>query len=114
MSALADHAAAAAPAEYGQFEKNLHIMPGGDGHLWWRSIDNLPLEENRARVIEVINDDAKAYKRLGYAVDLEWSNDGNDADMFIRHKRTPNYSDIALLEGAMAATLARAGWGGSG
>lgn len=100
---------------YGGFEKSGHQEPGGDAHMWWRKIDDLPDQANRDRVRQVINDDAESYKRLGYRVEgPTWSDDNNEVELWVRFKQSPNSSDVALLGGSMAATLARAAWGGPG
>lgn len=114
MSALADHAAQPASA-YGAFESSVHAEPGGDVHLWWRRIDDLPTQGNQDNCRQTIDDDAASYRRLGYNVELVWSDDLNDADLYVRHRKpNPNSSDIALLKGMAASTWLRAGWGGSG
>lgn len=103
-----------APDQYDQFVTGQETTLAGE-RAWWRGLHALP-EHDRERIVQVIKDDAPAYGRLGYRVKLDWSDEEDNADLFVRHpaKRKPTHSDVALLKGAMSATRARAGWGGSG
>jgi hypothetical protein len=106
-------AAAASTPSYGGFQSAVHALPGAAGaHIWWREIDDLPTEGERRNCRAVIEADARAYRDQGYRVELGWSDDREDADLYVYHRQDPQSSDVALLKGAAASTWLRAGWGG--
>ena len=114
MAALANHVEAESSHSY-TFRKGSETTVEGE-RAWWRDIHTLPEVANQDFVRLTIEGHAAMYKELGYIVELKWSDDRNDADLAVEHRRGAkvDYDNVAVLEGSMAATKLKAAWGGPG
>jgi hypothetical protein len=100
------------PEAYGQFTSGQETTLEGE-RAWWSGLRHVP-DADRQRIRQVIRDDAEAYERLGYNVEMKCSS--GDIEMSVKHPegREVEHGDVALLKGSMGATRDRAGWGGAG